>query len=122
MVVTHQAPPTTTPTTMIIENINDQDSINETISTMQKDIKAMSKAMASLKKQKMLLKKVSSAHKDGRISTEKASQFYSQIQQNIENDLIIIQDRGMALGQGDIGCDHDECAKVIAQHIITTTK
>jgi hypothetical protein len=107
---------------MIIENINDQTSINETISTMQKDIKAMSKAMASLKKQKMLLKKVSSAHKDGRMTTTLATNFYSQIQQNIENDLIIIQDRGMALGQGDIGCDHDECAKVIAQHIITTTK
>jgi hypothetical protein len=107
---------------MIIENINDQTSINKTFSTMQKDIKAIAKAIASLKKQKMLLKKVTCAHMDGRISTENASGFYSQIQQNIENDLIVIQDRGFSLGQGDIGCDHDECAKAIASHIITTTK
>lgn len=107
---------------MIIENINDQEEINATIKTMERDIKAMSKAISSLRKNRSLLKKVSKAHMEQRITTEKATAYYQVIQHDIEQDLIIIQDRGLALGQGDCGCDHDQCANIIAQHIINTTK
>mgnify|MGYP000200102036 len=103
---------------MIIESINDQDAIN----SIDKDIKAMSKAIASLKKHRAQVKKVKIAINSSRLTEERGQELLSSLHSEITNDLFIIQDRGMALGQGDIGKDHEESAVTMAQYIITTTK
>jgi len=100
---------------MIIESIND-------ITTIQNDIKAMSKAIASLKKHRAQVKKVKIAINSSRLTEERGQELLSSLHSEITNDLFIIQDRGMALGQGDIGKDHEESAVTMAQYIITTTK
>jgi len=102
-------------TTMIIQTIHD-------ITTIQNDIKAMSKAIASLKKHRAQVKKVKIAINSSRLTEERGQELLSSLHSEITNDLFIIQDRGMALGQGDIGKDHEESAVTMAQYIITTTK
>lgn len=103
---------------MIIESINDQDAIN----TIDKDIKAMSKAIASLKKSRTIAKKVKVAISSGRITEERGHELLSSLHEYMRTDIIIIQDRGMGLGQGDIGNDHDRCADILAQHYINQAK
>jgi hypothetical protein len=98
---------------MFIESINDQDTIN----TIEKDIKAMSKAIASLKKSRTIAKKVKIAVSSGRITDERGHELLSSLHSAISTDLLIIQERGLALGS------HDETDWVIsadrlAQHYI----
>jgi predicted phosphoribosyltransferase len=105
---------------MTIEDITDPESITAAIKTMEADMKAMQKALASFKKNKALIKKVAAAQHDGRIDTTKATSYYNQIREDIRGDLIVIQDRGLALGQGDIGSDHNEVASIFSFRCIAT--
>jgi hypothetical protein len=105
---------------MIIEDITDPESITAAIKTMEADMKAMQKALASFKKNKALIKKVAAAQHDGRIDTTKATEFYNRIRESIRGDLIVIQERGFCLGQGDLGQDHDEVASIFSFRCIAT--
>ena len=98
---------------MIIDSINDTNAIE----TFDKDIRAMSKAIASLKRHRAFAKKVKIAFAAGRIDEEKKDAFLSSIHENIRTELFIIQERGLGLGEGD---DHgwDHSATTVAQHYI----
>jgi 3-hydroxyacyl-CoA dehydrogenase len=103
---------------MQIENMNDQHNIE----IAMRDINAMSKAIASLKRTQTLAKKVKKALASGRIDDEKANDLLSSIHSSMTNDLLIIQERGLGLGSGDLGSDHEESAVNLAQHILNTIK
>lgn len=98
---------------MIIESINDQDAIN----TIDQDIKAMSKAIASLKKSRTIAKKVKVAISSGRITDERGHELLSSLHSAISSDLFIIQERGLCLGQSD-QTDWENSADRLAQHYI----
>lgn len=102
---------------MIIENINDHDSIN----LFQRDIKGMESCLKMLKRSKAIAKKVSVAFKAGRISEEKKDEMLSTIAGNMTDSLVAIQSYGLALGQGDES-DFEGTAGIFANHIVTTTK
>jgi len=99
---------------MIIESINDLDAIT----TIEKDMKAITKAIASLKKARTIAKKVKVAVASGRITEERGHELLSTLHESMRTDIIVIQDRGMGLGQGDIGNDHDRSSDILAQHYI----
>ena len=80
---------------MLIESINDEIAIAK----IEKDIKAMSKAIASLKKHRLLVKKVKVAISSGRITEERGHELLSSLHSSISDDLYIIQERGLGLGQ-----------------------
>ena len=103
---------------MQIENMNDQHNIE----IAMRDINAMSKAIASLNRLQTLAKKVKKALASGRIDDDKATDLLSRIHSEITNDLLIIQERGLGLGSGDLGSDHEHSAVVLAQHILNATK
>lgn len=102
---------------MIIENINDHDSID----LFQRDIKAMESCLKSLKRSKAIAKKVQIAFKAGRISEEKKDEMLSTISGNMTDSLVAIQGYGLALGQGDER-DFEGCAGIFAQHLINKAK
>lgn len=99
---------------MIIESINDQDNIDRAM----RDINAISKAIASLKRSKSLAKKIKMALASGRIDDDKATDLLSGLHSSMTNDLFIIQERGLGLGEGDLGSDHEQSAITLAQDII----
>jgi len=99
---------------MQIENMNDQHNIE----IAMRDINAMSKAIASLKRSKTLAKKIKGALASGRIDDDKATDLLSRLHSSMTNDLLIIQERGLGLGSGDLGSDHEQSAVVLAQDII----
>jgi len=99
---------------MIIESINDQDNIERAM----RDINVIAKAIASLKRSKTLAKKIRDAVASGRIDDDKATDLLSRLHSSMTNDLLIIQERGLGLGEGDLGSDHESSAVVLAQDII----
>jgi hypothetical protein len=99
---------------MIIESINDQDAING----IEKDIKGMIAALASLKKHRNLAKKVHVAFIDGRIDQAKRDGYMASLEKQIASDLFDIQGFGLALGQSD-EADWDMASDIMASHYIT---
>ena len=103
---------------MLIESINDEIAI----AIIEKDIKAMSKAIASLKKHRLLVKKVKVAISSGRITEERGHELLSSLHSSISDDLYIIQERGLGLGQCDDESQWTEAAGHLAQHYINAAK
>ena len=101
---------------MILESHNDQTEIENVLRIMTADMREMQKAIASFRKHRAMLQKVVKAIGEGRITPEHGANMLKSIKATMAESLDIIQERGLGLGQGDMG-DYSSVSKTLTHHL-----